>query len=135
SQEDTTRDQGQYLQYDRARTVGTGGNVREREPARSALSIHQAWTWRRFDNPVFPDSGQGLALELGLGVTLDGTRRPFLRTQTRWRTFWPLGDPLPPAAAAVGEARARPAASQPGTRLGRLALRLEGGAVAARQDA
>ncbi len=135
SQEEAARDQGQYLQFDRARTAGTTARSAGPSHARSSLSINHAWTWRRFDNPVFPESGQGLALELGAGFTLDGTRRPFLKAQTRWLTYWPLGldVPLPPPA--PGEARPVASDAGQGSRLGRLALRLEGGAVAAKRDA
>ena len=135
SQEEAARDQGQYLQFDRARTAGTTTRSVGPSQARSALSLNQAWTWRRFDNPVFPQSGQGLALELGVGVTLDGTHRPFLKAQTRWLTYWPLGTDEPLPAPAPGEARPVASGAGQGSRLGRLALRLEGGAVATRRDA
>lgn len=136
SQEDTAQDQGQYLQFDRARTVNSAQRTLIRARSRSALSINQAWTWRRFDNPVFPEHGQGLALELGLGATLEGTPQPFARAQARWLTYWPLGGPSP-----VLRSEQSPTRSQTGTpeateqgRLGRLALRLEGGAVLARWE-
>lgn len=135
AQEEAARDQGQYLQFDRARTAGTTARSAGPSQARSALSINQAWTWRRFNDPVFPESGQGLALELGAGVTLDGTRRPFFKTQVRWLTYWPLGAEMPLPAPAPGEARPVATDAGQGSRLGRLALRLEGGAVTAKRDA
>lgn len=132
TQEDTY-EQGRYLQFDRARTVTTttGGEIRQE--ARSALSANQSWTWRRFSDPVFPERGQGLALELGVGMTLDGTSRPFVRSQARWLVYWPLGGTLPSDTPAAGEARGIRKAIEQG-RLGRLALRLEGGTVLARHD-
>lgn len=132
SQEEVARDQGQYLQFDRARTVNTAQRSLVRERSRSALSINQAWTWRQFDNPVFPERGQGLALELGLGATLEGTPQPFARAQARWLAYWPLGGALPVLRPEPGQARSQVEAVEQG-RLGRLALRLEGGAVLARR--
>lgn len=126
SQEEPAQDQGQYLQFDRARTVGTAGTDLTRERSRSALSVNQSWTWRRFSDPVFPQYGQGLALELGLGTTLEGTPKPFLRTQTRWLTFWPLDSQTK---------QSQPDRTDSAQRLGRLAFRLEGGAVAAGRSA
>ncbi|MEZ5645723.1 MAG: BamA/TamA family outer membrane protein [Burkholderiaceae bacterium] len=131
--QEATQDQGRYLQFDRARTVTSTDRGEVRQEARSALSANQSWTWRRFSDPVFPERGQGLALELGVGVTLDGTSRPFARTQARWLVYWPLGGPLPTDPPAAGEARNLRQVIEQG-RLGRLALRLEGGAVLARHD-
>ncbi|MCU0956412.1 MAG: BamA/TamA family outer membrane protein [Hydrogenophaga sp.] len=133
SQEEGARDQGQYLQFDRARTVNSSQRSLIRARSRSALSLNQAWTWRQFDNPVFPERGQGLALELGVGATLEGTPQPFARAQARWLTYWPLGRSLPVMRPEPGQARSPTAAAEQG-RLGRLALRLEGGAVLARGD-
>lgn len=133
SQEEGARDQGQYLQFDRARTVNSSQRSLIRARSRSALSLNQAWTWRQFDNPVFPERGQGLALELGVGATLEGTPQPFARAQARWLTYWPLGRSLPVMRPEPGQPRSPTAAAEQG-RLGRLALRLEGGAVLARGD-
>jgi len=133
SQEEAAREQGQYLQFDRARTVNTAQRSLIRQQARSALSINQTWTWRQFDNPVFPERGQGLALELGLGATLEGVPQPFARAQARWLTYWPLGTSVPVDRPEPGQARSLIPAVEQG-RLGRLALRLEGGAVVARRQ-
>jgi translocation and assembly module TamA len=133
SQEEGARDQGQYLQFDRARTVNSSQRSLIRARSRSALSVNQAWTWRQFDNPVFPERGQGLALELGVGATLEGTPQPFARAQARWLTYWPLGGSLPVLRPEPGQARSPTEAAEQG-RLGRLALRLEGGAVLARRE-
>lgn len=132
SQEEAAQDQGQYLQFDRARTVSTVQRSLHRDRSRSSLSVNQAWTWRHFDDPVFAQSRQGLALELGLGATLEGASQAFFRTRTRWLTYWTLGTSEPPVLPGLGEARAAapPATQHP---WGRLALRLEGGAVAARE--
>jgi translocation and assembly module TamA len=72
-------------------------------------------------------------VELGVGTTLGDTRRPFTRAQTRWLGYWPIsalsGEPR---TAPLGEAR--PAPDDTG-RAGRLALRLQGGALWAQQSA
>nr|WP_243855535.1 BamA/TamA family outer membrane protein [Aquabacterium sp. A08] len=107
AQDDPALDRSFFLQYDRARVdnpeLGTVG-----EPE-SAVSAHYAWTRRRFDNLTTPTRGHGLAVELGLGVTLSQQRQPYLRTRARWQAYWPLAADS-----------ARPS---------RLALRLEGGGV------
>ena len=127
-------DRSFYLQYDRAHVKSSLLSAAAQEEAKSAISANYAWTRRRFDDQVFPNRGYGLAVELGVGYTLGSTRLPFARTQARWLTYWPLGaiaraaDPVP------GQPRDL---SAPGrhTQLGRLALRLEGGAVIARDSA
>lgn len=127
-------DRSFYLQYDRARVTSGLVSAAAQEEAKSAVSANYAWTRRRFDDPIFPHRGYGLAVELGVGYTLGSDRQPFGRTQARWLTYWPLGaisraaDPVP------GQPRDL---SAPGrrTQLGRLALRLEGGAVIARDSA
>jgi translocation and assembly module TamA len=127
-------DRSFYLQYDRARVRSDLLPAAAQEEARSSVSANYAWTRRRFDDLVFPHRGYGLAVELGVGYTLGSTRLPFARTQARWLTYWPLGaiaraaDPVP------GQPRDL---SAPGrrTQLGRLALRVEGGAVIARDSA
>lgn len=108
-------DRNYYLQYDRAHTTGEGESSRA-----DALSANYAWTQRNFDSIPFPSSGYGLAVELGGGVTLGGSRDPYGRVLARWLGLRPFG-----------EVRADSGA----TRKGRLALRLEGGAVVAREGA
>lgn len=106
TQDGETLDRSYYLQWDRART--DGGSVE------TALSLNYAWTRRQFDNPLFPERGYGLGVELGVGTTLASDQRdPYFRTRVRWQGV-------------------RPA---PGAAPGRLVLRLEGGAVLARDRA
>jgi translocation and assembly module TamA len=127
-------DRSFYLQYDRAHVKSSLLPAAAQEEAKSAISANYAWTRRRFDDLVFPNRGYGLAVELGVGYTLGSARLPFTRAQARWLTYWPLGaiaraaDPVP------GQPRD---VSAPGrrTQLGRLALRVEGGAVVARESA
>lgn len=115
-QDGETLDRSVYLQYDRARVVQYLPFPLP-EAAESSLTANYAWTRRRFDDPVSPHSGHGLAVELGAGTTLGTDRQPFARTQARWLGLWPLDR--------------QDAASN----RGRLALRLEGGAVVARDNA
>lgn len=126
AQDGVEYDRSVYLQYDRARTVtpsqreaGTQGRIE------SSLTANYAWSRERFDDPVNPTRGHGLAVELGAGSTLGVDRKPFGRTQARWLGVLPLGD---------APATSTPGAPGPGPALGRLALRLEGGAVIARED-
>lgn len=127
-------DRSFYLQYDRAHVRSGLLSAAAQEDAKSSITLNYAWTRRRFDDLVFPNRGYGLAVEVGAGYTLGNDRQPFARTQARWLTYWPLGaiaraaDPVP------GQARD---VSAPGrrTQLGRLALRVEGGAVVARDSA
>jgi translocation and assembly module TamA len=126
SQDGVEYDRSVYLQYDRARTItpsqraaGTQGRIE------SSITANYAWSRERFDDPINPTRGQGLAVELGAGSTLGIDRKPFGRTQARWLGVLPLGD---------ASASSTPGAPGPGPALGRLALRLEGGAVIARDD-
>lgn len=109
-------DRNYYLQYDRAKTSGSGLPT-----VADALSANYAWTQRNFDTLPFPSSGYGLGAELGGGVTLGSSRQPYLRALARWLDIWPLS----------GE--------QTGTRAsmrsGRVALRAEAGMVLARTGA
>ncbi|WP_439519770.1 autotransporter assembly complex protein TamA [Hydrogenophaga sp.] len=128
-------DRAYYLQYDRARVVNEAARNPATEVADSSITANYAWTRRRFDDLIFPQSGYGLAVELGAGYTLGTTRLPFGRTHARWLTYWPLGRPAPVATPVPGQARevSTPAARR--TELGRLALRVEGGAIMARDAA
>lgn len=127
-------DRSFYLQYDRAHVKSGLLPAAAQEEAKSAVSANYAWTRRRFDDQVFPNRGYGLAVELGVGYTLGSSRQPFTRTQARWLTYWPLGaiaraaDPVPGQPRDVSTPSRR-------TQLGRLALRVEGGAVVARDSA
>lgn len=126
-------DRAFYLQYDRAQVVNSIMRNPATEAADSAISANYAWTRRRFDDLVFPHQGYGLAVELGAGYTLGSTRVPFGRTNARWLTYWPLGNVSAAAEPVPGQAREVTATRR--TDMGRLALRLEGGAVVARDDA
>lgn len=134
SREEARLDQSQFLQFERARTVNSVLRMTVRERSRSSLSLNQGWTWRRFDDLIFPERGQGLAVEVGLGATLESPVQPFARLNARWLTYWPIGAALPEPPPQAGQAR-EPERVQARGSLGRLALRLEGGAILARQQA
>ncbi len=128
-------DRSFFLQYDRARSVNAVQTNLGTSAAEASLTANYAWTRRRFDSTPFPQRGHGLGLELGVGYTLVGERRPFARTVGRWLGYWPVGESLtalfaPPAAAQV----LRPQDAASTGRWGRLALRAEGGVVWARAD-
>jgi len=101
-----------YLQFERA-TVQNPDNV-PLSPldtgAGSALSANYVWTGRYFDNQQLPNSGYGIGIEFGGGITLEGNGHPFQRTLVRSISYWPL-------------------------ERGRIQVRAEGGAVFAREGA
>ena len=133
AQDTADLDRSFFLQYDRARAVNTALRSLLPAPAESSVSANYAWTRRRFNDLVFPESGHGLSVELGVGTTLDEARLPFTRAQARWLGYWPISAlGSAPRTAPMGEAR--PEADDTG-RAGRLALRLQGGALWAKQDA
>ena len=105
-------DRSFFLQYDRSRITDPGLPDADAE---SSISANYAWTRRRFDDITFPRRGHGLAVELGAGVTLSQERQPYLRAKARWLGYWPV--------------------ASDSTRPSRLALRLEGGAIWARNNA
>jgi translocation and assembly module TamA len=109
-------DRTYYLQYDRARTTSASSMVDA-----DALTVNYAWTQRNFDSRPFPSTGLGLGVELGGGTTLGASQQPFVRIQARWLRLWSL---------ASNEADLDTAA-----RAGRIAVRLESGAVLARLEA
>lgn len=127
-------DRSFYLQYDRSHVKSSLLSAAAQEEAKSSISANYAWTRRRFDDLVFPNRGYGLAVELGAGYTLGSTRLPFARTHVRWLTYWPLGAIAQAADPVPGQARDLSTPSRR-TQLGRLALRVEGGAVVARESA
>ena len=110
-------DRNIYLQYDQASTTTDS----EPQSTASAISANYAWTQRNFDDIRTPTSGYGVAVELGQGLTLGSDRQPFTRVLTRWLGYFPLSRLLP--------------ADSPSMRLGRLAMRAEGGAVVAKASA
>ena len=121
-------DRSLYLQYDRARTRSVLSNTTTDGAdgrIESSLTANIAWSRQRFDDPVSPQSGHALGLELGAGTTLGIVRKPFGRVLGRWLGVLPLGAARPATV---------PGAPAPGPALGRLALRAEGGAVIARED-
>jgi translocation and assembly module TamA len=134
SKESATLDRRYFLQYDRARTVNTESELASSDGNEAALSMNYGWTWRRFDNVPFPDQGYGLGLTLGVGTTLGSVRLPFTTTQVRWLGYWPLGGSIKEdLLAGLTSGEDRPADKR--SRFGRLALRLQGGAVLAKASA
>lgn len=110
--EDRT-DRTYFLQYDMAKAQGDGA-----PPSSSSITVNYGWTGRYFNNPTNPTRGYGLAWEAGVGTTLTPAREPFGRLSARWLY-------LRPFERAAGETGRR----------SRLALRANGGAVIARDDA
>ncbi len=108
-------DRNYYLQYDRAATTATGLN----ETAQSISAVY-GWTQRAFDRLPYPSSGYGLGVEVGGGWTLGSQRDPFFRTRVNWLGIWSLDDAQDATTAA---------------RSGRIAVRLQAGAVVAKDSA
>jgi len=109
-------DRSYFLQYDSASNHGI-----DAPPSASALSLNWAWTGRYFNDPAAPTHGHGFAVELGAGYTLTGPRLPFTRTYARWIGIIPIG-----TADSGDKTRARSS---------RIQLRVEGGAVVAKDEA
>ncbi len=116
TQEGDRIDRNYYLQYDRARTTGANGAT-----VADSISANYAWTQRNFDSLPFPSSGYGLGVELGGGTTLGNNREPYFRTQARWLGVWSLAS--------------QQESYLPSSRSGRIAVRVEGGALLARSGA
>lgn len=76
-----------YAQYDRAQVHDPALAVQA--DAASSLSAHYGWTRRDFDDLANPTRGDGLALELGTGLTLERTPQPYLRSRLRWQGYRP----------------------------------------------
>jgi len=108
TQDTTAISRSLFLQYDRARTFQDGAL----EEGQASVSANFGWTLRRLDDVLFPEKGYSVALEAGSGLTLEQTRRLYVRGRARALSYLPLG-----------------AAEQ-----GRLALRGEWGTVWARGD-
>jgi translocation and assembly module TamA len=111
-----TVDRNYYLQYDRAED--SAGNF---SATANAITANYAWTQRNFDSLPFPSRGYGLGAELGGGLTLGDNSQPFVRAQARWLGLWAL----------AGER----ASTRTMARAGRVAVRVEGGIVLAREGA
>jgi translocation and assembly module TamA len=108
-------DRSYFLQYDYAQNRGI-----DAPPSASAVTANWGWTGRYFDDNSAPTRGYGLALEVAAGYTLTGMQTPFTRTYARWLGVVPLGS------AEDKEGRARRS---------RLQLRVEAGAVSAKDNA
>ena len=108
-------DRSYFLQYDYAQNRGINA-----PPSASAVTANWGWTGRYFDNNAAPSRGYALALEVAAGYTLTGQQLPFTRTYARWLGVVPIGR------AEDTETRARRS---------RVQLRLEAGAVAAKESA
>lgn len=107
-------DRDVYLQYDRALVSAAVLGIDDaRVGEGSALSINYGWTGRYFDSLPFPSRGYGLAFEVGGGSTLGNQREPYTRLVGRWLGLLPV----------------------PSLGRGRLAMRAEGGAVLAADNA
>lgn len=107
-------DRNYYLQYDFSKQQGLGA-----APSSSSISANYGWTGRYFNNLTSPTRGYGLAWEVGAGSTLTPQRDPFGRLAGRWLHYLPLGQ----------------RDSDTGMRSSRLALRVHGGAILARDGA
>lgn len=141
TQEGKVFDRSYYLQLDQSQQFGTDRSALLRLARERTLSANLGWAMRRFDNPLLPHKGHGLAINVGLGTTLgtglqsNSQRWPFSRTHVRWLSLWPIGASAPPAAqASLGE-QAPPQTDAAHRRSSRLALRIEGGAVVAKSAA
>ncbi len=107
-------DRDVYLQYDRALVSAAVPGIEDsRIGEGSALSLNYGWTGRYFDSLPFPSRGYGIAFEVGGGSTLGQQRDPYTRLVGRWLGLLPV----------------------PSLGRGRLALRAEGGAVLAADNA
>ena len=102
-----------FLQLDRA-DAATSDATAQAEV--QSLTANYAFTLRRFDHPLFPNSGWGLGLALGAGTTVGTRNDPYGRVVARWLSYHPLGG--------AGVASS-----------GRLALRAQAGAVVAEAGA
>ena len=131
SRETSALDRRYFLQYDRARTVNTASALASSNGNEAALTANYGWTWRRFDDVPYPDQGYGLGLTLGAGSTLGSVRQPFITTQVRWLGYWPLGGAITEQALLAGLIKGDRRPAEARSRFGRLALRVQGGAVLA----
>lgn len=108
-------DRSYFLQYDYAQNRGINA-----PPSASAVTANWGWTGRYFDNNSAPSRGFGLALEVAAGYTLTGEQTPFTRTYARWLGVVPLGSSDD---------------KETNARRSRLQLRVEAGAVSAKDSA
>lgn len=113
-----------YLQLDRSRSDSPLLRLAGPLQASESISANVAWSRNRLTHLSSSPQGHGLAVEAGVGVTLGSASLPFARTRVRWHGLVPLDSAL----ATVSPPAAAPLTTTP---LGRIALRAEGGAVAA----
>ncbi len=136
-------DRNAYLQFDQAKVRGTTLAATGDHADGRSVTTNYAWTTRRFDQLPDARQGFGLALELGLGLTLLGRHLPFERTYLRGLWLHPLGsgdaasDTVSQEAADAGPDmnRLTGRAATGRTSGSRLQLRAEAGAVFAPTDA
>lgn len=95
------------LQVDQSLTQPLGTDAAAPQLPDRAISLHHSWHQRSYDQLPFPTQGHGLTVEIGAGLTLQPTRAPYARTRVRWQGLHTLAD----------------------RSAGRIAYRLEGGAV------
>ena len=57
-----------------------------------ALTLDQAWTWRRLDDSVLPRRGQVTLVQAGGGTKALGSDQDFLRLLGRYQHYFPVGD-------------------------------------------
>jgi len=77
-------DRSLYAQLDRSQRYGALQDQDE------SLSVHYAWTARRFNSLPFPDAGWGFGLELGAGVSLGNKPEPYGRWLAKALMLQPL---------------------------------------------
>jgi translocation and assembly module TamA len=108
-----------YVQYDRAtvRVLGDAPVALADTGDGTAISANYVWTGRYFDRTPYPSRGFGVALELGGGLTLTGTKSPFQRTVVRWLGIHPLTQGRLQLRAEAGAVLARSSARIPATQL------------------
>lgn len=109
-------DRSYYLEYDRA---DTASSTNAQPIVAQSLSANYAFTLRSFDSMPFPSSGWGFGIEVGGGTTLGTQRDPYSRLLTRGRYYLSLANSDDNAATQL--------------RSGRMVLRVEAGAVAAKE--
>jgi translocation and assembly module TamA len=75
-----------YLQYDASNAEGG-----EAPSSSSSLMGNYSWVGRYFNDRVNPTSGQGIAIDGGVGLTITPSRDPFVRLDVRALKLWPFG--------------------------------------------
>lgn len=100
------------LQVDQSLTQPLGPYRLASPRPEQAISLHHSWHRRSYDQLPFPVHGHGLTMEVGVGSTLQPTRAPYARGRVRWQALHTLAQRT----------------------AGRIAYRLEGGAVWAAAD-